>query len=299
VTGAPRRRVPHVPLEAGAVVMATGIVSTALELDGRAVVSDALLALCALGWLGLAFARGRAGRPASLTIVAATCVLGTRLTMEGWRAAGVALLVAGAALLVPLSAAVLRGLGRPVAGSAFLVVVAAQAVAVLAAELGAPGAIVVPPQLVALGLYAYVVRGFDLGEVVRGRGDQWIAGGALAISALAAAETGGSLGPASLVLWAAAMLWLPVLVWGELRRPWRGFDMRRWSTVFPLGMYAVMSFAVGGAEGRRWIVWFARAWTWVAVAAFALTAAATLADLAREPSERIKGRSDPEGREAR
>jgi hypothetical protein len=277
VTGAPRRRVPHVPLEAGAVVMATGIVSTALELDGRDVVSDALLALCALGWLCLAFARGRAGRPASLTIVAATCVLGARLTMEGWRGAGVVLLAVGAVLLVPLSAAVLRGLGRPFAGSAFLLVVAPQAVAVLAAELGVPGAIVVLPQLAALGLYGFVVRGFDAGEVVRGRGDQWVAGGALAISALAAAETGGALRPASLVLWAAAMVWLPVLVWGELRRPWRGFDVRRWSTVFPLGMYAVMSYAVGHLEARRWIVSFARAWTWVAVAAFALTAAATVA----------------------
>jgi tellurite resistance protein TehA-like permease len=54
------------------------------------------------------------------------------------------------------------------------------------------------------------------------------------------------------------------------------YDPRRWGTVFPLGMYAAMSYAVGRAEGRPAIVTFARDWTWVALAVWALVAAASL-----------------------
>ena len=262
------------PLEAGAVVMATGIVSTALELDGHGAASAVLLALTALGWLCLVLVRGDATRPAALTPVAATCVLGTRLTMQGWRVPGIVLLVVAVALLVALLAGVVRALGPSVRGSAFLVVVAPQAVAVLVAELRWPRVLAVVPLVAGVALYGFVLRRFDLAEVVRGRGDQWVAGGALAISALAAGQAG--LGTPSLVLWAVAMLWLPALVWGELRRPWRGFGLQRWSTVFPLGMYAAMSFAVGRVAGRSWILAFARGWTWVAAAALVLTAAAAI-----------------------
>jgi hypothetical protein len=65
------------------------------------------------------------------------------------------------------------------------------------------------------------------------------------------------------------MAWLPVLVAGEALPPRRGFDARRWSTVFPVGMYAAMSHAVG-------ISGFARAWTWVAVAVWAVVALASV-----------------------
>jgi hypothetical protein len=41
-------------------------------------------------------------------------------------------------------------------------------------------------------------------------------------------------------------------------------------------MYAAMSYAVGRAEGRPAIVTFARDWTWVALAVWALVAAASL-----------------------
>ena len=262
------------PLQAGAVVMATGIMSTALELGGRHTASVVLLALTALGWACLVRVRGDAASPASLTIVAATCVLGTRLAMAGWRAAGVAALVVAVALIAALLPGVVRSLGPSVRGSAFLVVVAPVAVAVLVAKLDWPRALAVVPLVAGAGLYGFVLRRFDLAELVRGRGDQWVAGGALAIGALAAAQAG--LGTPSLVLWAVAMLWLPALVWGELRRPWRAYDLERWATVFPLGMYAAMSFAVGRVEGRSWILSFARGWMWIAVAGFVLTATAAV-----------------------
>jgi hypothetical protein len=41
-------------------------------------------------------------------------------------------------------------------------------------------------------------------------------------------------------------------------------------------MYAAMSHAVGHEAGRPWIVTFARGWTWVAVAVWAVVAATSL-----------------------
>jgi tellurite resistance protein TehA-like permease len=112
----------------------------------------------------------------------------------------------------------------------------------------------------------------------------------LAIAALAAGDADAALrtiGAAeglvapvrsvALVLWVLAMAWLPVLVAGELRAPRTGFDARRWSTVFPVGMYAAMSFAVGQAAARPAVLAFARAWVWVAGAVWALVAAGSVA----------------------
>ena len=41
---------------------------------------------------------------------------------------------------------------------------------------------------------------------------------------------------------------------------------RRWSTVFPVGMYAACSFAVGAAAHASGITEFARIWVWVGLA---------------------------------
>jgi hypothetical protein len=46
--------------------------------------------------------------------------------------------------------------------------------------------------------------------------------------------------------------------------------------VFPLGMYAAMSYSIGSVDGHRWITDFARGWTWVASAAWVVMAAASL-----------------------
>ena len=78
-----------------------------------------------------------------------------------------------------------------------------------------------------------------------------------------------------------ALAWLPILVAAEVLRPRLRFDARRWSTVFPLGMYAAMGQVVGHLAGRTWIVAFGRDWTWVAAAVWLLVAAGTAARTAR------------------
>jgi len=115
--------------------------------------------------------------------------------------------------------------------------------------------------------------------VASGAGDQWVAGGALAIAALAAgriaaaskaiAEFGGwhdALSAAALAIWCLAMAWFVPLVASEFIWPRLRYHLLRWSTVFPLGMYAACSFAVGHETGIRGITWFARSWVWVAFA---------------------------------
>ncbi len=48
------------------------------------------------------------------------------------------------------------------------------------------------------------------------------------------------------------------------------YDVRRWSTVFPFGMYAACSFVVGAVTGTRAITDFARVWVWVSVAVWSV-----------------------------
>ena len=280
-----RRDFRLVPVGSGAFVMGTGIVSIALALDGEKALSHTLFAIAAAGWLvSAAAALGRARVPASLTGVAGTAVLGARAALLGWgRVATVAL-----ALTVAMWLALVPGLIRTprerAVGTSFLVVVATESIAVLAALVSQVederwlATFAVAPLVLGLAVYPLVARRFDLREVAFGHGDQWVAGGALAIAALACAQVGGAatgvlhtwLDHASFVVWALAIGWLPVLVAGELRGPRRGFDLRRWATVFPVGMYAVCSFLVARNEGVASIETFARIWVWVAVAVWVL-----------------------------
>jgi tellurite resistance protein TehA-like permease len=71
----------------------------------------------------------------------------------------------------------------------------------------------------------------------------------------------------TLVLWCLAMAWLFPLVIAEVLRPRLGYDLRRWATVFPLGMYAACSFATSQVTGITGITNFAQLWTWVAFTA--------------------------------
>jgi tellurite resistance protein TehA-like permease len=120
---------------------------------------------------------------------------------------------------------------------------------------------------------------FRLRDLAWGSGGHWVAGGALAISALAFAQVAiadrrlnllhGATAPLSdiaLLLWATAMLWLVPLMLCELLWPRLRYHSRRWSTVFPLGMYAVCSFDVSAATRMPLIGDFARGWVWVAAA---------------------------------
>jgi hypothetical protein len=222
--------------------------------------------------------RASSREPAALTWVAGTDVVGSRLSVLGWQHEAAVLLGVAVALWLVLVPRVLASWRTPTVGTSFLLVVATESTAVLAARLGLGREALVPFAL-GLAFYVFVLVRFDVRELVAGRGDHWIAGGALAIAALAAARCAqrvAGLHTVTLAVWVAAAAWLPVLVVCELLRRGQAFHERRWSTVFPLGMYAVCSFAAGDVLHVRALPDFARVWVWVAAAAWALVAAYTV-----------------------
>jgi tellurite resistance protein TehA-like permease len=256
-----------------------------------------LFAAAAVAWVALAavacwrWLRARAQflaearSPAGLTGVAACAVLGTRLVMFGWPAAAIFFLVLAGVSWPVLVTGLLRRLPRRAAGEWFMLTVATAAVGALAAALAArkhAGWLAIIALLFTLGgvaLYPLVLVRFDLRQLSAGDGDHWVAGGSLAISALAVAQLAmssqrvallsglaGALRIAAVVVWIAAIVWLPALVVAELRRPRPRYHVRRWATVFPFGMYAAGSFNVGAASSVPAIAGFARVWVWVAVA---------------------------------
>ncbi len=295
-----------IPPGAGAVVMGTGIVSIDLAVAGQERLSLVPLTVAAVAWpfLGLLLAtrflrsrarfRSEASMPASLTGVAGTAVLGTRLTLLGWGWAGALMLVIAALLWLGLVVPVLRRWVTPTVGASFILTVSTESLAVLLAVLGLargsawPVLLAVVPLVLGVGFYTFVVVRFDLRQLLVGRGDHWVAGGALAISTLAcgrialAAHTlhlfgdGASLRLATLALWVTAMAWLPVLVVTELSSRRLLYDTRRWSTVFPVGMYAACSFVTGEALGFAGLTELAMIWTWFGLAVWAVVLIAML-----------------------
>jgi tellurite resistance protein TehA-like permease len=270
----------------GAVVMGTGIVSVALALDGYGdlsnvllVVAAAVLAAVGAALLGLAIAdrktlRESAFVPGALTWVAATDVVGSRLSLFGWQHEAAVFLAVGVALWLVVVPCVVRRWTTPTVGLSFLLVVGTESIAVLMARLSLEQLALVPFGL-GLALYLVVLARFELRQLVVGRGDHWIAGGALAIAALACARCAQAvpgLHTLTLVLWACAAAWLPVLLAAEAAGRRRPFHELRWSTVFPVGMYAACSFAAGAATGTQALTSFARTWVWVAVAIWAAVA---------------------------
>ncbi|MFD6431147.1 tellurite resistance/C4-dicarboxylate transporter family protein [Streptomyces venezuelae] len=282
------------PPAAGSAVMATGIISVGLRLLGHETLSRAALALAVAGWLALAadFAvrlfseRSRweteADTPPALTAVAATCVLGTRFALLDRLFLAVCLLVGAAVLWLVLLPAVVRHWGHRMPGAVFLVCVATQAVAVLsgtlAAALPARPLDVVALVFFCLGLllYAAALTRFDFTNVRTGAGDQWVAGGALAISALAGSKLvaaplydgvwHGVLRTVTLLVLALDLAWYLVLLVAEVRSPRPRYDVRRWATVFPMGMTAVAVLSVSTAAEIPWLAGPGRVLLWIAVA---------------------------------
>jgi tellurite resistance protein TehA-like permease len=265
-----------VPPASGAAVMSTGILSIAFYSEWAAL-SRVLLALALLSWGALAalfvvrLSRHRhdwlaaARSPTALTAVAATAVIGGRVALIGWRALAWALLAVSTGLLLGLLPLVLRRCWpRPTTGAGFLTCVAAQSIATLSAALASFND---RPWTALLGLVAFVagialyvqsLRRFAWSQLVVGAGDQWVLGGALAISSLAGAQllsdaqranVSGpivvSLRVVDVVLWALALALYVAAAIAEVMRPRLRYDVRRWATVFPLGMVAVASSAVG------------------------------------------------------
>jgi voltage-gated anion channel len=261
-------------------VMASGIVSLDLHDRGWDTASRVVLAVAAAAWLWAWATADVAQRVAG---VAATAALGSRLLALGWRAVAWGLLAVAAAIWIGRLPKVL-GRERGRSGSLFLPAVATQSLAVLAASLGAPAAVAVALWLGGLALYGRAFTRFDRRELREGAGEHWVAGGALAISTLACAELAhrlSGLRVPAVVLWTCALAWLVALVTGELVNPRRGGVPERWSTAFPVGMYAAMTFALARLHGLHWVEPFARGWTVVAAVVWALVLSRAVCATAR------------------
>ncbi|MFI9807734.1 tellurite resistance/C4-dicarboxylate transporter family protein [Streptomyces sp. NPDC052301] len=294
------------PPAAGAAVMATGILSVGLHLTGDETLSQPALVLTGLGWIALAadFVLRLVGErqrwiaeaqsPGALTAVAATTVLGTGLSVSGRQTLAEALLALSALLWPALLLLVVGHWKRRMPGAVFLCCVATQGLAVLAATLAvAEGtAWLAHTALVlfwlGLVLYGFALAHFDARQVLEGPGDHWIAGGALAISALAGAkllmagdgrmylwdgDDRAVLRTATVVLLALDLACYVVLLTTEAVRPRPAYDVRRWATVFPMGMTAAATLSVATAVGVPWLEGPGHVLVWVAVAAWLVTAA--------------------------
>jgi tellurite resistance protein TehA-like permease len=127
-------------------------------------------------------------------------------------------------------------------------------------------------------LYVEVSIHFDLRQVRVGKGDQWVAAGAAAISALAGSEltantvfTGTlrtALKVATLALLALDLAGYAILLAAEFEWPHLRYDARRWATVFPLGMTATACMSTATATGIAWLRPLGVVLLWVAVAAW-------------------------------
>ncbi|MFF9978417.1 tellurite resistance/C4-dicarboxylate transporter family protein [Streptomyces erythrochromogenes] len=304
------------PPAAGAAVMATGIISVALHMTGHETASLVALVISVLLWLVLAVDftarlvgdRGRfraeADTPAALTAVAATTVIGTRLSLLGWQTVAAALLALAAVLWPGLLFNVVRHWRRRMPGGAFLGCVATQGLAVLAAVLAAAchqdwlARAALAAFCLGLLLYVAALFRFDLREVVGGAGDHWVAGGALSISALAGSKLTASpvwsgsahtaLRTVTLVTLALSLVWYVILLAAELRHPRPRYDIRRWATVFPLGMTATACLSVAEPAGIAWLVPLGDFLLWIAVVAWLVTVAVLVSSHlgARRPHRR-------------
>lgn len=300
------------PPAAGAAVMATGIISIGLHLTGRETLSRIALVLAVIAWLALAadfllrFVKDRerwlreAGTPPGLTAVAATTVLGTRLSLLGWQGLAEALLALAAVLWPVLLVAVRRNRRRGrMPGGVFLICVATQGLSVLgstiATAVGSTWLAHAAMVLFWLGIVFYVVAfaHFDLREVARGAGDHWVAGGALAISALAGSklvaahhvnpylwnnDDQGALRAATGVLLSLGLAWDCVLFIAEVVWPRLRYDVRRWATVFPMGMTAVATLMVGTALDAPRLRGTGQVLLWIAVAVWLAVAVGAIRD---------------------
>jgi tellurite resistance protein TehA-like permease len=307
--GWPARAASALPEGTFAAVMATGIVSLASK-DELPLISDALLGLATallVVLAGLAVARPRAHGSRAGWWDAVTFVAGTGAVAAGFAARGeadVAHALEALAVVAwlptilrpaPWTRAGGRRQGDEASGRRLLIVVAIQSAVISAAALDRPAASSVlagaaaATWVVALAVQLRLARPIARGLLLRRqrgrfRADDWILMGVLAISALAASAllrapdvpARPAVRILGLAAWAGACLWIPLLARVDVacafgRRPALP-DALRWSMVFPFGMFAAASQALGRASGHPWIHRVGLDATWVALAAWAVVA---------------------------
>ncbi|QGK69138.1 hypothetical protein GIY23_05940 [Allosaccharopolyspora coralli] len=301
-----RDRLRALPPEAGAVVMGLGVVALDSRHLGLPAVWWSLLVTAALAWLVLMSAfvqrfvtdRSRltaeAARPAALTVAASTGVLGLGACAVGAGVLASGLLVVAVACWLVVLPRVLavgwRPEAAPFVGGWFLLCVASQSVAALAAHLAVlTRAVWLLPlsaaaMLVGLALYWFVLSRFDLRQIRTGQGDHWVAGGALAISVVSIASLTEALRDlhvaeffavigtaAALVLLTATVCWYLVLLVAECVTPRLRYDLRRWATVFPLGMTCAAGSATATVSGVTALSVGAQVLFWPALIVLCLT----------------------------
>jgi tellurite resistance protein TehA-like permease len=270
--------------------------------------------------------RSHAKAPGFFTLVAAPCVLGNQcILVTGSAAAGLALWVVGLVFWFALSYAMVPGLMEGVAkpkpeegltGAWLLAVVGTQAVSVLACLLvpalaaDAPGALLFVALafwLVGSMLYIWIIA-FIFHRILflpLPPGDvtppYWINMGAMAISTLAGVRLVDEAGRMplltellpflkgmTLLFWATATWWIPILValgaWRHLRKHFPlTYEHGYWAAVFPLGMYTVCTQNVIRVFRLPFLDPIAAVFVWVALAAWGLTFAGLVWSLRRSP----------------
>ncbi len=320
-----------------ALVMATGIVSVGMAANDWPLVSVILLGIAALAYLVLILLnvariiRHRRAMAADFadparafgffTFVAASSVLGSRLSQEGFHfAALVLLLVATSAWIllgyvIPWTAVLGERRVTPLStanGTWFIWAVASQSIAVLAATLEVElEAWRAPMGLLAVfswsvGIFLYVAVGVFVGIRMLSfpfrptdlTPPYWVAMGATAITVVAGARivdmatapmvdaTRGLIAGAAVFFWAFGTWLIPPLILAGL---WRhaihrvplNYEATLWSIVFPLGMYGVGSQFLGVVDDLPIVEAIGYAESWVALAAWLVTFVAMLAHIWR------------------
>ena len=263
--------------------------------------------------------------PGFLTMVAATSVVGSQCGAFGvatgtmpWLLGLAAVLWAG--LLYAFLSAITLQSGKPpirqgLNGGWLLIVVATESLAVLASYVAPLGGAmlnfaalaafllggVLYILLMALILYRFAFLPMSTREL---EGPWWINMGALAIATLAGSRLmqlptldphvallRAAAGPITLVFWATATFWIPLLaalfIWKHVirREPVR-YDPGLWSIVFPLGMYTAATDAFSQAAGLPFLHPVPAGFFWLAFLAWLLATLGLLASF--RPSRRVE-----------